>query len=107
MLFKGNVFVAVTQWYGVKEKINSEFFVLHKKYARIYDSYKIFTSQAHGGDGSARGPAEFCEVKTVTEVTAAEEIKQNKIFGVVKRPQPDPEPFVDFKDFWNPIVPMN
>lgn len=36
------VFVAVTVWYGVKEKIGSEFFIFKKKYSNLYNSYKNF-----------------------------------------------------------------
>ena len=44
LLFGGNLFIAVKQWYGVREKIDSEMFIMRKKYARLYDSYKIFNS---------------------------------------------------------------
>jgi len=47
--FKGNVFIAITKWYGVNEKTDSEFFVLRQKYARLYDSYKIFNTDAQLG----------------------------------------------------------
>lgn len=36
------LFVAVTVWYGVKEKVSSEFFIFKKKYANLYNSYKDF-----------------------------------------------------------------
>ena len=48
--FGGNVFVAVTQWYGMRERIDCSWFVLHKKYASLFDSYKIFTAPAELGD---------------------------------------------------------
>lgn len=52
LFFKGNVFVAVTRWYGVKERMGCEFFVLMPKYAHMYDSYKIFGAQPEvGGQG--------------------------------------------------------
>ena len=41
-LFRIPLFIAVTYWYGVKEKIGSEFFVYKKKYGNFYDSYKVF-----------------------------------------------------------------
>ena len=47
--FKGNVFIAITSWYGMHEKTDSEWFVLRKKYARLYDSYKIFNTDAQLG----------------------------------------------------------
>lgn len=49
--FKGNLFIAITRWYGEHEKIDSEMFVLRKKYARLYDSYKIFNPQTQTGLG--------------------------------------------------------
>lgn len=56
--FKGNVFIAITCWYGVGEKTDSEFFVLRKKYARLYDSYKIFNTDDQLGlvDQQVRQP---------------------------------------------------
>ena len=36
------LFVAVTVWYGIKEKVNAEFFLFRKKYANLYNSYKDF-----------------------------------------------------------------
>jgi len=35
-------FVAITYWYGVKERISSQFFIYKKKISRIYDSYTMF-----------------------------------------------------------------
>lgn len=45
----GHLFVAVTQWYGIREKVSSEFFSLRSRYMRLYDSYKIFSN----ADGNA------------------------------------------------------
>lgn len=36
------VFIAVTYWYGVNEKIDFEFFTYRKKWGRFYDSYGAF-----------------------------------------------------------------
>ena len=38
----GALFIAITYWYSVKEKIESETFGLNKRYLDFYDSYKIF-----------------------------------------------------------------
>ncbi len=58
LFFKGNVFVAVTRWYGVKERMGSEFFVLMPRYAHMYDSYKIFGAQPEPGfQGDPAKPA--------------------------------------------------
>lgn len=37
-----DVFVAVTYWYGIKEKISQEFFIARKKYYSIYDTFELF-----------------------------------------------------------------
>lgn len=43
LLGGGSMFVAITYWYGVKQKISSEMFNANKKYCDFYDSYKIFS----------------------------------------------------------------
>ncbi len=63
LLFGGNIFIAITTWYGVNEKVGSEIFVLRQKYSSMYDSYKIFNSQAGAGLGV---PATDCELKRDT-----------------------------------------
>lgn len=40
------LFVAVEKWYGVNEKMNSEFFFYRKKFGSIYNSYRSFASLA-------------------------------------------------------------
>lgn len=37
-----STFIAVTYWYGVNEKLNSEFFTYKKKWGNFYDSYGTF-----------------------------------------------------------------
>lgn len=54
LLFGGKLFISITQWYGIREKISSSFFLLRPKYMRLYDSYKIFNSTEPGVRG---GPA--------------------------------------------------
>lgn len=44
LLAGGNLFVAVKMWYPLKEKVGAEFFKFHKRYARLYDSYKNFSN---------------------------------------------------------------
>lgn len=39
-------FVSITIWYGVREKLSSEFFIYRKKYAQLYDSYVMFEEAA-------------------------------------------------------------
>lgn len=38
-------FAAITYWYGVNEKIETEFIFYRKKYSRIYDSYSIISNE--------------------------------------------------------------
>lgn len=65
LFFKGNIFVAVTKWYQVNERMSSEFFVLLPKYAQLYDSYKIFGAQpAAGIQGVPAKPARHKSVRT-------------------------------------------
>lgn len=40
--FPVQTFCAVSVWYGVKEKISSEFFTYKRKYSKLYDSYLDF-----------------------------------------------------------------
>ncbi len=35
-------FIAIENWYGVREKIGSSFFVYQKRLGKLYDSYKMF-----------------------------------------------------------------
>lgn len=42
LLMGGSSFIAITYWYGVREKIGSEIFSARKRYCQFYDSYKIF-----------------------------------------------------------------
>ena len=44
LLFGGKIFVAVKVWYPLKQKVGSEFFMYHKKYSEIYDTYALFSS---------------------------------------------------------------
>ncbi|MEG1709928.1 MAG: zonular occludens toxin domain-containing protein, partial [Acinetobacter sp.] len=80
LLFKGNIFVAVTQWYGVKERVNSEFFVMRPKYARLYDSYKIFGAQSAGGVG---GPAKDCAAETVMSDVQSRSALMRKLHSLI------------------------
>lgn len=45
ILAGGNLFVAVTMWYPMKEKVDSEFFKAHSKYFKLYDTYGIFNKK--------------------------------------------------------------
>ena len=69
LLFGGNIFIAITTWYGVNEKVGSEIFVLRQKYSALYDSYKIFNPQTGGG---SRGPATGCGLENDTLQNIAE-----------------------------------
>lgn len=39
----GKLFVSVKVWYPMKEKIGSQFYIAHKKYYSIYDTYTLFS----------------------------------------------------------------
>lgn len=41
-LLPWSTFIAITRWYGVKEKLNTEFFIYSRKWGRFYDSYGTF-----------------------------------------------------------------
>ena len=53
----GELFCAVTMYYGLKEKIGAEFFRARKSLYRLYDSYNTLRrkGQSHGGEGGATG----------------------------------------------------
>ena len=42
LLYGGSAFIAITYWYGVKEKVSSETFACKRRYMEMYNSYKIF-----------------------------------------------------------------
>lgn len=42
LLCGGSLFVCVKMWYPMKERLSAEFFIGHKKYFRMYDTYKMF-----------------------------------------------------------------
>lgn len=48
MFFPFSTFIAVTYWYGVKEKVGSEFFIYKKKYGRIYNTFMYFSDSIKG-----------------------------------------------------------
>lgn len=41
MFFPFKTFIAVTVWYGLHEKISSEFFIYHKKFGKLYDTFSM------------------------------------------------------------------
>ena len=53
LLFGGKLFVAVEKYYCINEKNDAEWFVMRRKYARLYDSYKVFGAPA---DVGVQGP---------------------------------------------------
>lgn len=40
----GKLFVAVKVWYPMREKVGSEFYIAHKKFYSIYDTFTLFSS---------------------------------------------------------------
>lgn len=51
----GNLFVSVKVWYPMKEKVGSGFFVAHKKYYSLYDTFGMFASATAGKAGPPQG----------------------------------------------------
>ena len=51
----GNLFVSVKVWYPMKEKVGSEFFIAHKKYYSLYDTFGMFAPATAGIKGSPQG----------------------------------------------------
>lgn len=48
MFSGGNLFVAITMWYPLREKIESNFFKANKKYYSLYDTYNTFDLDKKG-----------------------------------------------------------
>lgn len=48
LLCGGKLFVAVSKWYSEKMSLGSQWFRFKRKYARLYDSYRIFSVSAEG-----------------------------------------------------------
>lgn len=44
------VCVGVTYWYGMRERLGSEFFLGRKRYYALYDTLKLFSSKETGND---------------------------------------------------------
>jgi len=42
------VFVAITYWYGIRERCSAEFFRYRRKDSRLYDTYMLFGGDQHG-----------------------------------------------------------
>lgn len=55
----GNLFVAVTMWYPMKERTGSEWFKGNKKYFRIYNTYNTFSID----DDNTKGMIEFNQLE--------------------------------------------
>ena len=75
LLSGGKLFAAIEYWYGVNEKCGVEMFILNRRIAKIYDTFKIFTTSAPADKGVAgRRPAgvslsaEPDETKIISEV---------------------------------------
>jgi zona occludens toxin (predicted ATPase) len=45
MFLPFTLFVSVSVWYGLNEKMGSEFFVYRKKYGNLYNSFKMFDEE--------------------------------------------------------------
>lgn len=56
LLCGGKLFVAVTRWYSVNKHVSADYFILNKKYMRLYDSYKVFAPRKEGGTRKGAPP---------------------------------------------------
>ena len=45
-----STFIAITRWYGINEKIDSEIFFYRKKWGKFYDSYGTFEIDSYFSD---------------------------------------------------------
>lgn len=70
ILMGGKVFSCKQMWYPLKEKVGSNFFKLHKRYANIYDSYKRFGKTEDEGVGAPRAEV-VPETQQTNEVQTA------------------------------------
>lgn len=60
LLFGGSFFVAVTYWYGMREKVDAEFIPFRKKISRFYNTFEIFNEESkapapEAGKSEAKG----------------------------------------------------
>lgn len=65
LLFGGRLFVAIERYYCIKEKNDAEWFVMRRKYARLYDSYRTFGAPVVSGLGAPAPKAAQRERTTV------------------------------------------
>lgn len=65
LAFGGRLFVAVERFYCIKEKNDAEWFVMRRKYARLYDSYRTFGAPEVLGSGAPAPQAVRSERTTV------------------------------------------
>lgn len=49
----GKLFAAITYWYGVRERCGVEFFVLNRRKAKIYDTFKVFSENVSFDKGES------------------------------------------------------
>lgn len=61
LLTGNNLYIAVKRWYPIKERVDSDLFVGHRKLFELYDSYNHFDTpksvKEKGLSGEKRGPA--------------------------------------------------
>jgi len=68
-LIFGGLFVSVEYWYGPNLKCGSEFFLLNRKKARVYDTMKMFDNggDVNNGKGQNKQHKESVPVQTVEQ----------------------------------------
>lgn len=92
-LLRVKAFVAVTMWYGMRERCGAEFFTYRKKLGRVYDSYQDFRiGPAAWTDGE--GPAPAGGDLTAHAVEEPDDLADKydmTAFGVKPKPSQDSE----------------
>lgn len=100
------LFVAVTVWYGLRERMGAEYFIYRKRLGRVYDSYQDFRLGSDDwavGEGPAQAggdltvptveemPPDITERYTPTPITDYEIAVdyENSTWGVTIKPKED------------------
>jgi len=73
-------FVSIERWYGINEKLNSEFFTYTKKWGKFYDSYANFN---FGNSDSVSSPGEE-GLGVPSPLASTEIIKKDKFLDKIK-----------------------
>ncbi len=66
-IFKISLFIQIKMWYGVRQKMGSEFYTYRKYFSKVYDSYSRWNkeSEAQCEDADANAISEACKSQGV------------------------------------------